>query len=156
MMTDYTNLMKKLSALLEETKLDISILANSSALLFEHLEEINWVGFYIHQNNSLYLGPFQGKIACTEIPFTKGVCGACATTRQTLMVPNVHEFSGHIACDSASNSEICIPIIIQNKLYAILDIDSPKYNRFNQTDKRYLEEITKIISEKIENIQQIG
>ena len=151
-MTNYKEILQILPALIEYNTYDMTILSNTSALLFEHLEQINWVGFYMNKNNTLLLGPFQGKIACTTIPFSKGVCGACASTLKTILVPNVHEFPGHIACDSASNSEICIPLIVHNKLYAILDIDSPILNRFNHEDQKYLEDIVKMISKQLEKI----
>ncbi|MBD5390919.1 GAF domain-containing protein [bacterium] len=151
-MTNYKEILQILPALIEDNVYDMTILSNTSALLYEHLENINWVGFYINKNNTLLLGPFQGKVACTTIPFSKGVCGACASTLKTILVPNVHEFKGHIACDSASNSEICIPIIIHNQLYAILDIDSPILNRFKKEDQIYLESIIEIITGQLEKI----
>ena len=151
-MTNYKEILQILPALIEDNSYDMTILANTSALLFEHLEQINWVGFYINKNNTLLLGPFRGKVACTTIPFSKGVCGACASTLKTILVPNVHEFSGHIACDSASNSEICIPIFVHNTLYAILDIDSPILNRFNKDDQLHLEIVAKILSQQLEKL----
>lgn len=151
-MTNYSELLKIYPALIKDNTYDITILANTSAFLYEYLEKINWVGFYMVKNKELLLGPFQGKVACTKIPFSKGVCGTCASTEETILVPNVHEFSGHIACDSASNSEICIPILIHNKLYAILDIDSPLLNRFTEEDKRNLESIAKILTTELEKI----
>ncbi|MCM1557116.1 MAG: GAF domain-containing protein [Anaeroplasma bactoclasticum] len=151
-MTNYKEILQILPALIEDNTYDMTVLANTSALLFEHLEQINWVGFYMNKNNSLLLGPFQGKVACTTIPFCKGVCGACASSLRTILVPNVHEFKEHIACDSASNSEICIPILVHNKLYAILDIDSPILNRFNKEDQKHLENIAKIIVTQLEKI----
>ena len=128
-MTNYNEIISILQELIKDNEYDITILANTSALLYEKIENINWVGLYLNKNETLLLGPFQGKVACTKIPFNKGVCGKCATTLETILVPNVHEFPGHIACDSASNSEICIPIIINNKFYGLLDIDSPIINR---------------------------
>ena len=151
-MTSYNEILQILPALIEDNTYDMTMLSNTSALLFEHLEQINWVGFYMNKNNTLLLGPFQGKIACTTIPFSKGVCGACASTLKAILVPNVHEFKGHIACDSASNSEICIPILVHNELYAILDIDSPILNRFNSEDQMHLENVAKIISYQLEKI----
>lgn len=151
-MTNYNEILQILPALIENNTYDMTILANTSALLFEHLEQINWVGFYINKDNTLLLGPFQGKIACTTIPFSKGVCGNCASTLKTILVPNVHEYKGHIACDSASNSEICIPLLVHNELYAILDIDSPILNRFNEEDQKHLENIVDIIVEQLEKI----
>ncbi|MDE6408263.1 MAG: GAF domain-containing protein [Anaeroplasmataceae bacterium] len=151
-MTNYEEILQVLPALIEDNTYDITILSNTSALLFEHLEQINWVGFYMNKNNALFLGPFQGKVACTIIPLSKGVCGACASTLKTILVPNVHEFKGHIACDSASNSEICIPILVHNELYAILDIDSPILNRFTKEDQKHLESIASIISMQLEKL----
>ncbi len=151
-MQTYDELLQILPALIEGNKYDMTILANTSALLLEHLENINWVGFYIVKGNTLLLGPFQGKVACTEIPFSKGVCGACASTQKTILVPNVHEFKGHIACDSASQSEICLPIFVHGKLYAILDIDSPVLNRFTEFDKINLEKVSKEITLQLEKI----
>lgn len=151
-MTNYKEILKILPALLEDNLYEISILANTTALLHEYLEQINWVGFYINIDHTLFLGPFQGKIACTKIPFSKGVCGKCATSLQPILVPNVHEFEGHISCDSASNSEICIPILVHKKLYAVLDIDSPLFNRFNELDKEPLKRIAEIISAQLEKI----
>lgn len=151
-MTNYSELLKIYPALIKDITYDITILANTSAFLFEYLENINWVGFYIVKNKELLLGPFQGKVACTNIPFSKGVCGTCASKETTILVPNVHEFSGHIACDSASNSEICIPILLHNKLYAILDIDSPLLNRFTEEDKKHLENLAEILSFELEKL----
>ncbi len=148
----YEEMLKYLPNLIENNTYEISMLANFSAFLFEHLEQVNWVGFYINIKQILKLGPFQGKIACTEIPFTKGVCGHCAITQKTIMVPNVCEFKGHIACDTQSKSEICIPIFFKEKVYAILDIDSPILNRFSIDDKRFLEQATKILEKELEKI----
>lgn len=151
-MTNYEEIINILPSLIEENKYDITILANTSALLNEKMDSINWVGFYLNKNGKLLLGPFQGKVACTVIPFNKGVCGKCATEEKTILVPDVHKFPGHIACDSASNSEICVPIIIKNNFYGLLDIDSPITNRFNQNDQENLEKITKIIVNELEKI----
>lgn len=151
-MTNYEEIINILPSLIEENKYDITILANTSALLNEKMDNINWVGFYLNKNGKLLLGPFQGKVACTVIPFNKGVCGKCATEEKTILVPDVHKFPGHIACDSASNSEICVPIIIKNNFYGLLDIDSPITNRFNQNDQENLEKITKIIVNELEKI----
>ena len=131
-------------------KHDVTLLSNASALLNEYLEDINWVGFYILDKDTLYLGPFQGKVACTEIKVGKGVCGTCIQNKETLLVENVHEFKGHIACDSASNSEICIPLYNKdNILYGLLDIDSPLLSRFKEEDKVELEKIAKEIGVRI-------
>ncbi|MBQ8992977.1 MAG: GAF domain-containing protein, partial [Turicibacter sp.] len=115
----------------------IANLANASALLNQFLQNINWVGFYLVKGNELVLGPFQGLPACIRIPFTKGVCGHAATTKETVIVKNVHEFPGHIACDGATNSEIVIPIVKDGQLIGVLDIDSPILNRFSKVDQKY-------------------
>ena len=125
-------------------------LANASSLLNQHINNINWVGFYILEGDYLYLGPFIGKPACTKIKVGKGVCGTCIKNDSTIIVPNVHEFEGHIACDCESNSEICVPIHINNKLYGLLDIDSKELNRFSNDDKLILEEFVKILENKFD------
>lgn len=127
----------------------IANLSNASALLNQFLENINWVGFYLVKGNELVLGPFQGLPACIRIPFTKGVCGHAATTKETVIVKNVHEFPGHIACDGATNSEIVIPILKDGQLIGVLDIDSPSLNRFNEIDQKYLEKFVQIITKNI-------
>jgi len=147
--TKYKSIISELPHLICDLEYEVTILSNASALLNEHLDIINWVGFYLLKDNKLILGPFQGKPACTTIPLNKGVCGACATNEATIIVDNVHEFKGHIACDSASNSEICIPIFKVNKFYGLLDIDSPIINRFNNEDKTYLEAVVKIIEKAL-------
>ena len=120
-------------------------LSNASALLWMILNDINWAGFYLYKNNELVLGPFQGKPACTHIEIGKGVCGTAAKNMETELVKNVHDFPGHIACDSQSNSEIVIPIISENKLIGVLDIDSPKPNRFDEKDKINLERVVSLL-----------
>ena len=132
----------------------LTVLSNASAYLNHYLDDINWVGFYLYNGKKLILGPFQGEVACEEIELGRGVCGNSALERKTLVVPNVHEFPGHIACDFRSNSEIVIPIIIDNNLYGVLDIDSPNYNRFSDDDKKILEEFIGIIKEFI-NVEKI-
>lgn len=149
---NYNLLNSSMEALIGDLKHEISILSNASALINMHMDEINWVGFYLLNNNELILGPFQGKPACTNIPLNKGVCGACATFEKTIIVDNVHEFKGHIACDSASNSEICVPIFKNNKIYGLLDIDSPIFNRFNDNDKQGLEKTVNIIEKAINSL----
>lgn len=126
---------------------NIAMLANISACLWQELKDINWVGFYLLKNNELVLGPFQRKVACTHIPLKKGVCGTSAFNKETIIVEDVHQFPGHIACDSASNSEIVIPLIKENTLIGVLDIDSSKFNRFHHNDKILLEQIAQIISD---------
>lgn len=131
-------LIKTLEALLENEHDFIANLANASALLFQSLPDINWAGFYLHKNNELVLGPFQGKVACMHIPLGKGVCGCSAKQRKVLRVNDVHQFDGHIACDCISNSEIVIPIIKENTLLGVLDIDSPIFSRFSDEDEKIL------------------
>ena len=146
---DSKMLYKQLSALTEGVTSPISNLANASALLWQNLEDINWAGFYLLENDALLLGPFQGKPACTRIPVGKGVCGAAAKERKTQLVANVHAFPGHIACDCASNSEIVIPIYKNGALFGVLDIDSPSLNRFSEADKEALEEFVKTLEKAL-------
>lgn len=142
---------KQLDSLLSSNNYSLSILSNASSFINGLLDNINWCGFYIYKDSQLILGPFQGLTACTTIKLNKGVCGHCATLNQTVVVSNVHEFPGHIACDSRSNSEICIPLNVGGKFYGLLDIDSPIFNRFSQSDKEYLEQMVDIISKHLEN-----
>ena len=121
-------------AALAEDSQPLSTLANASALLYEALPDINWVGFYLASGDMLHLGPFQGRTACTQIPFGRGVCGTAAATRQVQVVQDVQRFPGHIACDSASRSEIVLPIWVDGRLLGVLDIDSPSLNRFTEED----------------------
>ncbi len=125
----------------------VTAMSNISALLYDYMKNLNWLGFYILENDSLVLGPFQGKIACSKIRVGKGVCGTCAQTLVTINVKNVHEFEGHIACDSQSNSELVVPIIINNKFYALIDIDSPLFERFTKDDEFLIEEVANLISQ---------
>ena len=141
----YHQLQQQLQGLLAGEKDLIANLANTSALLYHNLPDINWAGFYLLKDEELVLGPFQGKPACVRIPLGKGVCGAAAATRKTLVVANVHEFDGHIACDIASNSEIVVPLFIGDNLIGVLDIDSPKLNRFDEEDKLGLEAVAEIL-----------
>ena len=147
MKTNYKLLNEQLRNIIDGVEDNISNLSNASALLFEELEDINWAGFYLVRNNDLYLGPFQGRIACTKIPYGKGVCGTALMNKQTLIVKNVHEFPGHIACDSRSNSEIVTPIFKDGKIIAVLDLDSASLNRFDEKDKEGLEIFCKIIGD---------
>ena len=124
----------------------ISNLSNISSVL-NNIENINWVGFYLVDNGRLVLGPFQGEVACTIIPFGKGVCGESYSKKETLIVPDVDKFHGHIRCSSKSRSEIVTPIIKNGEVIGLIDIDSPLLDRFNNSDKEYLEEIASIISE---------
>ena len=138
-MTNYKLLHQQLLSLTEGVEDTISNLANASALLFHTLEGLNWAGFYLYKNGVLLLGPFQGKTACTKIPMGKGVCGTAAEKGETIVVPDVHAFPGHIACDGDSNSEIVIPLYLRGSLYGVLDIDSPLLDRFSEADREGLE-----------------
>lgn len=147
---NYDLVKKQFQALLHGEKNQIANLSNASALLNQFLDRINWVGFYLmDENNELVLGPFQGLPACVRIPLGKGVCGTSAKTRETLRVEDVHQFPGHIACDAASNSEIVIPLIKDGKLLGVLDIDSPEKNRFDELDQEQLEGLTAILIEHL-------
>jgi L-methionine (R)-S-oxide reductase len=132
---------KQLKALLEGEPNQIANLSNASALLNQFMDRINWVGFYLYdeESNQLVLGPFQGLPACVRIPLGRGVCGTAASEQKTLMIEDVHQFPGHIACDAASQSEIVIPLVKEGKLIGVLDIDSPEKARFDEEDQKYLE-----------------
>ncbi len=149
-MTDYAFLGKALYELIRDVDYDISNLANTSALLYSEIDRLNWAGFYILRNGRLELGPFQGKAACTVIGIGKGVCGTAAAEDRTVLVPDVHLFPGHIACDSASESEIVVPVHVHGMLYGVLDIDSPVKNRFTEEDRTGLEELVKILEKRLE------
>lgn len=151
MKTDYNLLGKQIIALCENEWDLTANLANISAAINEAMDRINWVGFYNVLGKELVLGPFQGKPACTRIPFSKGVCGTCATTLEVQRVEDVHKFPGHIACDCASNSEIVLPIIVKDQLWCVLDIDSPEFGRFTEEDEQGLREIVKIISQILDD-----
>ena len=144
-MTDYKALNSQLKALTEGIPYKVANLANASALLWQHLGDINWAGFYMMEDGALVLGPFQGKTACIRIPVGKGVCGTAVAENATQLVPDVHLFPGHIACDCASNSEIVVPIRVKDEIVGVLDIDSPTKNRFTEEDKAGLEEFVKIL-----------
>lgn len=131
-------IVSQLCALAETDPSAMPLLSNASALLNESLKDINWAGFYLLREDRLVLGPFQGKTACIHIPMGKGVCGTAAAQKKTLRVANVHEFEGHIACDSASNSEIVIPLCQNGALIGVMDIDSPLYSRFTKEDEAEL------------------
>lgn len=143
--TDYSLLLSQLQALTESERDTIANLSNASAVINMNLENINWVGFYLVRENQLVLGPFQGKTACIRIDFGKGVCGTAAATDTTQVVPDVHAFPGHIACDGASRSEIVIPIHHDGRLAAVLDIDSPLPDRFSPKDRAGLEQCAALL-----------
>ncbi|EOS8267453.1 TPA: GAF domain-containing protein [Bacillus cereus] len=141
----YETVIKQLDALLTGESNVVANLSNASALLNQFLDRVNWVGFYVTEGNQLVLGPFQGMPACVRIPFGRGVCGVAAETKTTQLVADVHQFPGHIACDSASNSEIVVPIIKDGNVIGVLDIDSPEKNRFDEVDQRYLEKFVETL-----------
>lgn len=143
---NYSTIKKQASLLIESTDNLISDLSNIAALLFNSLEDVSWAGFYIYSNGKLLLGPFMGKPACIQIEVGKGVCGTAFAKKETVLVKNVHDFSGHIACDSASNSEIVVPIFVNNKVVGVLDLDSTSLNRFDEEDKVGLEGIAEVVS----------
>jgi GAF domain-containing protein len=145
----YALLHRQLAALMEGEYEPIPNLANMSALLYDALKEINWAGFYLMKNGMLLLGPFQGKPACIEIAVGRGVCGTAVAEEKTQLVPNVHEFPGHIACDGASRSEIVVPIFMNGQIFGVLDIDSPSYSRFDENDKSGLEEFVRILEKQL-------
>ncbi|MCL2362583.1 MAG: GAF domain-containing protein [Defluviitaleaceae bacterium] len=128
-------------------------LANISAVINGYMDKINWVGFYIMKDRELVLGPFQGLPACVRIQVGKGVCGTAVAEKKTQVVEDVHKFPGHIACDSASNSEIVIPIIANGQVFGVLDVDSPEFNRFGELENKYLSEICTHIEKKFESLK---
>lgn len=123
----------------------IANMANLSALIYHSIEDLNWAGFYLYKDGELVLGPFQGLPACVRLQLNKGVCGTAAALRKTVVVPDVHQFEGHVACDSASNSEVVVPIIIDNKVIGVLDIDSPKFDRFDPKLVEFMEQIVECL-----------
>ena len=146
-MTDYALLTAQLSALAADEPHWLPVLSNAAALLWESLENINWAGFYLTHRESLLLGPFQGKVACIRIPFGRGVCGTAAAEDKTQLVPDVHAFPGHIACDSASRSEIVVPLHCGGTVVGVLDIDSPTEGRFTEQDRQGLEIFARTLEE---------
>ena len=146
----YKLLLKQLKELLSKDDDELSNLSNLTAAINQTFNKISWVGFYLYKNQRLILGPFQGKVACTAIDIGKGVCGSAAEKKNTIIVEDVNQFPGHIFCDADSKSEIVVPIIKSDgSLFGVLDLDSNNYSAFNETDRKYLEEICKFLSEKI-------
>ena len=143
----------QLENLISKDKYEITSLSNMAALIFNSLPEVSWAGFYLLKDGKLILGPFQGKIACTEIQIGKGVCGTTAQKKETIIVKDVHKFPGHIACDSESNSEIVVPIFNKGELYGVLDLDSKKLERFDENDKLLLEKLVKVLEKKLSNFK---
>ena len=145
MTKEYEELYEQLQAILDASYPQVSNLANAAALLYEKLEQVNWAGFYLCHEDALWLGPFGGKTACVRIGYHKGVCGTAWAEKRTQRVMDVHAFPGHIACDSASNSEIVLPIHKNGKVWGVLDIDSPLIGRFDEQDREGLVEVVKVI-----------
>ena len=143
--TDYDLLAEQIRALAETDPWYVPLLANAAALLFDAMEDLNWAGFYLLRDGKLVLGPFQGKHACIHIPVGKGVCGTAAERKESVLVPDVHAFPGHIACDSASNAEIVIPLRQNGRVIGVMDLDSPFYSRFDENDQAGLEEFARIL-----------
>lgn len=146
-MTDYNLLCEQLRALSEDNPHRIAKLANASALIYQGLDRLNWAGFYFLEGGKLVLGPFQGRPACIEIPMGRGVCGTAAKLDQTQLVEDVHAFPGHIACDSASRSEIVVPLHENGVVTGVLDIDSPVENRFDEADRAGVEAFTRVLEQ---------
>jgi GAF domain-containing protein len=144
------NMLIMLEGLVQGDELPITKLCNASALINALIGRINWCGFYLEKNNELVLGPFQGMPACTKIEIGKGVCGTAALKKETLLIEDVHNFEGHIACDAASNSEIVIPIVKDDKLIGVLDLDSDEFNRFTALEQKYLEKSVDILNKYID------
>ena len=146
---DYKELIAQVDALTAGVPHKIANLANAAAAIWEAMEKINWAGFYLMERGKLVLGPFQGKPACIEIAVGKGVCGTAVAERKTQLVEDVHRFPGHIACDSASNSEIVVPIYEKGEIFGVLDIDSPYYARFSTEDQAGLEELVRVLERNL-------
>jgi L-methionine (R)-S-oxide reductase len=145
----YELVKKQLKALIEDEKNQIANLSNAAALLNQFFDRINWVGFYLMEDGELVLGPFQGLPACVRIPVGRGVCGTAVQRKETMLVEDVHQFPGHIACDAASQSEIVVPLIKNGDIIGVLDIDSPEKARFDQIDKEKLEELVEVLVQYI-------
>lgn len=146
---DYKELNEQLKAMVDGVPYRIANMANAASLLYNSLDRLNWAGFYEIVDGKLVLGPFMGMPACIEIPLGKGVCGTVAAENRTLVVKDVHEFKGHIACDCASNSEIVVPLRRDGRVIGVLDIDSPEFARFDENDKHGLEEFARVIEKVI-------
>ena len=151
----YAEMARSLESLLEGERDPLANLSNAAALLAQSLDRVNWCGFYLLRGGELVLGPFQGKPACVRIPLGQGVCGTAAARRETLVVPDVNRFPGHIACDAASRSEIVVPILQDGRLRGVLDVDSPETGRFDEEDRRGLEDLVKRLTPRI-RWEQLG
>ena len=151
-MTNYDTLNQQALALLGDEPDVVANLANISSLLFNELSDINWAGFYLYKEAQLVLGPFQGRPACIRIPMGKGVCGTAAQTLTIQRITDVHDFPGHIACDAASNSEIVLPLVVNGKLFGVLDIDAPIFDRFTAADETGLTQLAVILVNHLERM----
>ena len=151
-MTDYNSLAQQVSGLISGVPHLIANLSNASAALWGAMENINWVGFYLMEDGKLVLGPFQGRPACIEIALDRGVCGAAVTTGETQLVPDVHAFPGHIACDAASRSELVVPLRRRGEIVAVLDVDSPLPGRFTEADRAGLEQVAAVLERELEKL----
>ncbi len=147
--TLYRDLAQALEALIGDETDSVANMANAAGLIFESLPDLNWAGFYRNVGDELVLGPFQGRPACIRIPFGTGVCGVAAETREVQRVEDVHAFPGHIACDSASNSEIVLPLLRDGQLLGVLDLDSPKHGRFDEQDEAGLRAVAEILARAV-------
>lgn len=145
-----TELLETAKALLESQPNQLACLSNASAFLYETFDQINWVGFYLFDSQVLTVGPFQGKVACSVIPLGKGVCGEAAETQKTMVVKDVHAHPNHIACDANSRSEVVVPIFIRNRLFGVLDVDSPVENRFDPEIVSFFEEFVQLLVKTID------
>ena len=148
-MTDYAMMLKQAEEMLAEEPWYVAAMSNLSALIMENMDGLNWAGFYLRRGGGLTVGPFQGKPACIHIPMGKGVCGTAAQRDETVVVPDVHAFPGHIACDSASRSEIVIPLHADGQVAGVLDIDSPVLNRFSAEDQEGLEQLAALLQDRL-------
>ena len=153
MSVNYSMICQQLSALMDGVPYEVANLANASALLWQELPDLNWAGFYKMIDGALVLGPFQGKTACIRIPVGRGVCGTAVAQNKVQRVEDVHAFPGHIACDSASNSEIVLPLYQNGKIWGVLDIDSPNLCRFTEEDQRGLEAAADILSNMLSGLE---
>lgn len=145
----YDVLIAQTQAIIEDESDAIANLANVSSIIYEFLQDVNWVGFYLLKDNDLVVGPFQGRVACSRIALYKGVCGKAVRDKKMVIIDDVHAFDGHIACDSASNSEIVFPLIVNNNVIGVLDIDSPLFNRFDSIDAMNLQLLVDYLTKKL-------
>jgi L-methionine (R)-S-oxide reductase len=147
----YRDLLAACDAVTADEPDAIANMANVASLLWQYLPDLNWAGFYRNVGDELVLGPFQGKAACIRIPFGKGVCGAAAATRETQLVADVHAFPGHIACDAASRAELVVPIVSGDRVVAVIDLDSPEPSRFDEEDAAGIEQIARLLTDRVNN-----